>query len=77
MAKRASDIDKLKYEEAIEQLEALLEQIDSGEIGLEEALKQYERGVALIKRCRGVLDRVEKRIGELKLTEDGELEAGD
>jgi exodeoxyribonuclease VII small subunit len=74
MSKRTTDKSKLTYEQAIEQLEALLEKLDTGEIGLEESLRHYERGVELIKHCRGVLGRVEKRIHELKLTDAGEIE---
>ena len=65
MAKRVPQPDKLGFEEAVEQLEELIEQIESGEIGLEEALKRYEQGSALIKRCRTILDAAQARIAEL------------
>ena len=60
------------FEQAVEQLEGLIEQIESGEIGLEDALKRYEDGTKLIQRCRSILDSAEKKIGEL--TADGEPE---
>ncbi|MBB6428271.1 exodeoxyribonuclease VII small subunit [Algisphaera agarilytica] len=60
------------FEQAIDQLEELIEQIESGEIGLEDALKRYEDGTKLIQRCRSILDSAEKKIGEL--TADGEAE---
>lgn len=63
----------MKFEEAMRQLETLVEQIESGEVGLEEALKQYERGVALISRCRKILGAAEQRIAELTTDENGEL----
>lgn len=65
---------KLNFEQAMTELEQLVEQIESGEIGLEEALKRYERGTALIKRCRTVLDSAEQRIAELTRNNEGELE---
>lgn len=67
MAKRNREPkpDDLSFEDALEQLESLIERVESGEIGLEEAITQYERGAALVKRCRSVLDVAEKRIAEL------------
>ncbi|MEM6854385.1 MAG: exodeoxyribonuclease VII small subunit [Planctomycetota bacterium] len=56
------------FEQAVDQLEGLIEQIESGEIGLEDALKRYEDGTKLIQRCRSILDSAEKKIAEL--TED-------
>ena len=59
------------FEQAIDKLEDLIEQIESGEVGLEEAIAQYEQGQALIKRCRGILDKAERRIAELTQDADG------
>ena len=68
-------VEKLSFEDAMGELEQLVEQIESGEIGLEEALKRYERGIALIKRCRTVLDSAEQRIAELTTDAEGQLQA--
>ena len=57
---------ELTYEEAVGELEAIIERIESGEIGLEDSIAAYERGVALIRRCRSILDRAEQRIEELE-----------
>lgn len=50
------------FEHSVAQLEAIVAAIESGQIGLEESLAKYEQGMALVKRCRGILDRAEKRI---------------
>ena len=71
MAKNKSNISKLKFEDAIEQLEELIELIESGEVGLEQSLEQYEHGMSLLKHCRGVLGAAEKKIATLS------TEAGD
>jgi len=73
MAKRSTQPDKLSFEDAIGELEALIDQIETGEIGLEESLKRYERGADLIKRCRSVLDGAEKKIAELTPNAEGGL----
>jgi exodeoxyribonuclease VII small subunit len=61
-----------KFEDAIEELEAIIAKIESGESGLEESIAQYERGVKLLGRCKGILQVVEKRISELTLSRGGE-----
>ncbi|MEO1237352.1 MAG: exodeoxyribonuclease VII small subunit [Planctomycetota bacterium] len=63
------DTDAPSFEEAVDQLEMLIDQIESGEVGLEEALRRYEDGTALIRRCRAILDTAERKIAEL--TADG------
>ena len=63
----------LGYEQAIERLEEIIEQIEAGEVTLEQSLERYAEGVRLIGHCRGVLDRAEQRIAELTVTESGGL----
>lgn len=55
----------LSFEQAVERVERIVQRIESGEAGLEESIAEYERGVALIKRCREILDKAEQRIEEL------------
>ena len=42
------------FEDALTELEQILAEIESGEMGLEESLTKYERGNFLIQHCRGV-----------------------
>ena len=65
----------LSFEQAITKLEDLIDAIESGEVGLEEAIVRYEEGQSLVKRCRAVLDKAEQRIAELGAmdeTKDGD-----
>lgn len=57
--------DSLTFEQAMEQLESIVERVEGGQVGLEQALAEYERGVGLVKRCREVLQRAELRVEEL------------
>ncbi|HEX8915458.1 MAG TPA: exodeoxyribonuclease VII small subunit [Humisphaera sp.] len=50
------------FEEALRELEGILQQIEGGELGLEDSLSKYERGNFLIQHCRGVLNAAEKQI---------------
>lgn len=56
---------KLSFEAALSQIEAIIERIEAGEVGLEESLAEYERGVGLINHCRGKLDRAKQRVEDL------------
>jgi exodeoxyribonuclease VII small subunit len=57
--------DAPDFETAVAQVEELIDKIERGEIGLEESVAAYERGVKLIHRCRGILDTAEQKIIEL------------
>lgn len=72
---RKTDDKPVKFEDAIEQLEQIIERIESGEAGLEECLGQYEQGMKLIQQCRTILTRAEQRIAELAPDESGQLQA--
>ena len=66
---------KLKFEEALEQLETIAAQIEQGKIGLEESISQYERGMTLVKQCREILAKAELKIQLLQQRTDGTAEA--
>ncbi len=55
----------LTFEQALAELEKVVRQLEDGQIGLEEALVQYEKGVGLLKQCYGQLRKAEQRILEL------------
>lgn len=55
----------LTYEAAVEELESIIDQIESGEIGLEQSIRRYERGATLLRHCRAILDQAEQRISTL------------
>ena len=69
--------DSLKFEDAIDQLEALIEKVESGEIGLEQAMQQYEVGQSLIQHCQKILDSAQRKIAQLAETPEGELAVAD
>lgn len=53
---------QVRFEEALEQLEKIVYELEEGEIGLEESLKRYEDGVKLLRQCYGILQKAERRI---------------
>lgn len=56
------DVEKLRFEEAAGELESIIEKIEQGEVELEDSLEAYRRGLALVKRCRMILDSAAKDI---------------
>lgn len=68
---------KVTFEEALARLETIAEQIERGEIGLEESIGKYEEGMALVKQCRQILSKAEHKIQQLQQRSDGTLEAAD
>lgn len=67
--KHKNDIGKLSFEQAIKELTSIVQRIEQGEIALEDSLQQYERGMALIKHCRTILQKAEKRIEKISEAE--------
>lgn len=64
--------DNLTFEQAIEELERVVRDLEDGQTGLEESLARYEAGVGLLKHCYGKLRQAEQRIVQLTgLDEDG------
>ena len=61
---------KLTYEAGVEELTQLIARIEDGELTLEETIKAYEKGAALVDRLSAMLQEGKGRI--LKLQENGE-----
>jgi len=64
-----SDQSPIDFEAALEELEALVERMETGELSLEESLRAFERGVALTRDCQRALKDAELRVQAL--TESG------
>ncbi|HKF29864.1 MAG TPA: exodeoxyribonuclease VII small subunit [Candidatus Binataceae bacterium] len=64
-----------KFEEEIKDLETLVNQIDSGELTLEESISAFERGVALVKSLNRKLDEVERKVELLTRNAEGGLQS--
>ena len=64
------------FEQALGELEAVVERLEHGELPLEEALKQFERGVELARSCQAALKQAEQKVEILlQKTPDAEPEA--
>lgn len=65
-------ISKLGFEQAIEELTGIVEKIELGEIPLQQSIEQYEKGMALIKHCRGILQKAEEKIEKISQEKEKE-----
>jgi exodeoxyribonuclease VII small subunit len=63
-----------KFEQALEELEDVVEKLESGELSLEESLTAFERGVGLVKFCNQKLNEVEKKIELLVKDKEGKTQ---
>lgn len=72
MAKK--DQQNKKFESALEELEQVVEQLESGDLSLEDSLAAFEKGVGLVKLCNQKLTEVEKKVELLVKDKEGKLQ---
>ncbi|MBL8045225.1 MAG: exodeoxyribonuclease VII small subunit [Anaerolineales bacterium] len=76
-SKAKLEIDELTFEAAFAELESLVEQLEAGQLPLEESLALFERGQALAARCGQLLENAELKVKQLVGSELEDLEAED
>jgi exodeoxyribonuclease VII small subunit len=59
VAKKAAEFN---FEQALGELEKLVERMERGELSLEDSLKQFEHGIALTRACQKALTEAEQRV---------------
>jgi exodeoxyribonuclease VII small subunit len=60
-----TDVNKLSFEKAIEELESIVKRLEEGKVPLEESVAIYERGEALKRRCEELLRQAEARVDKI------------
>lgn len=68
MARKASP----NFEQALSDLEELVETMEQGDLSLEQSLKQFEEGIALASKCQQALQKAEQKVEQL-IEKNGEL----
>jgi len=66
-----TDIKKMPFERAIEELESIVKRLEEGKVPLEESVAIYERGEALKARCEDLLRQAEARVEKITLDASG------
>jgi len=62
----------VNFENALSELEQLVETMENGELPLEQALKQFEKGIALASQCQQALQNADQKVTQL-IEKNGEL----
>ena len=71
-ASAASELADVPFEDALAELESLVEKMETGDLSLEDSLAAFERGVKLTRHCQSALQAAELKVKVL--TESGDLE---
>ncbi|MBL3705198.1 exodeoxyribonuclease VII small subunit [Sulfitobacter sp. BDSS02] len=64
-------VSELSFEEAMKELETVVDQLERGDVPLDASITLYERGAALKKRCEEELKRAEEKVAAITLDADG------
>jgi len=64
---------KLNFEKSMKQLEQIVQELESGDLSLEKAIKKFEDGVRLSKLCSKQLDETEKKVTMLLQDQNGKI----
>lgn len=65
---------EMKFEEALKKLEKIVEDLEKGDLSLDEALKKYQEGLDLSRQCSQRLENAKKKIDLLAKNKKGEFE---
>ena len=65
MDTRMADAKPVKLEKALEDLESIVEELESGDLPLEKAMKKFEDGIKLTRRCQAALKDAEQKVQAL------------
>ena len=66
---------KQTFETAMNRLESIVHELESGDLNLDDALKKFQEGVKLSKFCSNKLDETEKKVSILLKDEEGNVQA--
>ncbi len=69
--KSDGDIAKMSFEDALAELQELVKRLEKGETKLDDAIRQYERGVALKRHCEAKLREAEQKVEQIVLSAEG------
>jgi exodeoxyribonuclease VII small subunit len=67
------DVAKLSFEDALEELQDLVRQLEKGESKLEDAVRFYERGALLKRHCEAKLRDAQEKVAKIVIQPDGSV----
>lgn len=73
MSEPQADIGDLSFEQALSELESIVQDLESGKAALEDSISSYERGTALKKHCEKKLQEAQMKIEKISVNGDGQV----
>lgn len=67
----STDIEKMEFEDALNELEAIVKKLEEGKPTLKESVNLYERGTLLKRRCDSILAEVQLKLSQIACSKDG------
>ncbi|MQY41952.1 exodeoxyribonuclease VII small subunit [Epibacterium sp. SM1969] len=64
-------VEEMSFEQAMRELETVVDQLERGDVALDASIALYERGAALKKRCEDELKRAEEKVAAITLDSNG------
>lgn len=68
------DIKAMSFEAALKELESIVDNLERGDVPLDQSIRIYERGEALKKHCDALLKSAEDKVEKIRLSRDGKPE---
>ncbi|HAT86349.1 exodeoxyribonuclease VII small subunit [Cohaesibacter gelatinilyticus] len=69
-----SEISSLTFEQALAELEQIVQRLERGDVELEKSIEIYERGEALKKHCDALLKKAEEKVEKIRMSASGEAQ---
>ena len=66
-----TELNALSFEQALSELEAIVEQLEGGAVSLDKAIDAYSRGMVLKQHCQARLEEARLKVEQIKLPETG------
>lgn len=67
----SDNVKELSFEQALQELEAVVSKLETGEVSLDDAIDAYSRGTALKAHCQARLEEARLKVEKIRVPEDG------
>ena len=70
---QGEDSEEMSFEKALQELEKVVDSLESGKLSLDESVSYFQKGISLTRLCSKKLDEAERKINILIQNEEGEI----
>ena len=76
MAVKKNAVENLSFESALDELQGIVKNLETGQTALEDSIAAYERGMALKNHCQNKLGEARSKIEKISISSDGTVSTG-